>query len=480
MARRKATLTPDDLKIGPGTSKLDLSSLFAAGTSRDTVMQHPIMVGIEYLLDNPYQPRLDANETSLDELAEVIRQQGFQGVLVARQRRGIGDQYELTAGHRRREAARRAGLRVLPVVVQELTDEEMVVRAITENIQREDLSPLEEGRIYQLMQQEMGYSYRQIAREVGKKLGYVQNRIRVAQAPPDVQAMVRARPETLHAVRYLVDIESEALRGEIIRQLLAGALTNDDLRSYAEIAKRESSNSDLTPVPTGILPEKEGPLPTSFTRDPEASFPGSNLSEDSTSKVGEESSGGHSPADLSDTAHEPPRPPDTGPLLVPKGDGSGGFLVVPKDHAKPVHPSTAEVAAAVDGDSAGLSSYSPSNPGAAATQASDRTLLAPPIEDVEKASPLAREAAPSAGGLGHRDSGSSNGSGSRSYGVPREAEDLNIFRLRRTKLASALRALRAYRGILTSDEQLTKEEREYLQEIVSLADEFLNGKVKKP
>ena len=442
MAKRKPALTVDDLKIGPGTSNLNLSSLFAAGTSRDTVMQHPIMVGIEALLDNPYQPRLEVNETSLDELAEVIKQQGFQGVLVARRRHGPGDQYQLTAGHRRREAARRAGLRVLPVVVQDLTDEEMVVRAITENIQREDLSPLEEGKIYQLMQQEMSYSYRQIAREVGKKLGYVQNRIRAAEAPPDVQAMVRARPETLHAVRYLVGIESEIVRSDVIKQLLAGALTNDDLRSFVELAKLDAGLS--IPLPTQASPGDQSPLPAQLgqglqTPHVESDSPAENRPERPIA----ESSGRQVSAELPGISAELVGTPDTGPLLVPKADGSGGYLVVPKDHSRQVQELPSSHVAVRDGEE--RSSLIENGAGAPAVRDRQHSL------------------------------GRTDAYGSPGFGVPRETEGLTPIRLRRSKLATAVRALRAYRGILTADEPLTKEERTYLQEIVSLASKALDA-----
>lgn len=221
--------------------RTDLSGLFASAAATESEVRQAIPVSVDRLLNNPYQPRNLSRDENIDELAGVIKSQGFQGVLVARPDGVNKGFYQLTAGHRRREAARRAGLTTLPVVVRELTDEEMVTLAITENIQREDLTPLEEGKIYLLMAEEMGYTHEQIAKEIGKKRGYVENRIRVARAPRDVQALVMAKPDSLRAVANLIKVKDEADRAEIIQGMLVGALTVEDLPGY--IAARDAIRS---------------------------------------------------------------------------------------------------------------------------------------------------------------------------------------------------------------------------------------------
>jgi ParB family chromosome partitioning protein len=210
----------------------DLSGLFASAVATESDVRQAIPISIEKLLNNPYQPRHPARDDNIDELAGVIKSQGFQGVLVARPDGVNKGFYQLTAGHRRREAAKRAGLTTLPVVVRELSDEEMVTLAITENIQREDLTPLEEGKIYLLMSEEMGYTHEQVAREIGKKRGYVENRIRVARAPRDVQALILVKPDSLRAVANLIKVKDEADRAEIIQGMLSGDLTVEDLPGY--------------------------------------------------------------------------------------------------------------------------------------------------------------------------------------------------------------------------------------------------------
>lgn len=195
-------------------------------------VEQATLVEIDLLKDNPYQPRLNADESNLKELAQVIKAQGFQGVLIARPHPLQPGQYQLTAGHRRREASRQAGLTMLPVVVKELSEEEMAGLAITENIQREDLTPLEEGRIFLLMAEEMEYTHEQIAREIGKNRGYVENRLRVARAPQDIQQLVAEKPDSLRAVSTLIKVTDPAQRREAIELLKSGKLTADDLPGY--------------------------------------------------------------------------------------------------------------------------------------------------------------------------------------------------------------------------------------------------------
>jgi ParB/RepB/Spo0J family partition protein len=208
-------------------------------------VEQAILVELDFLQDNPYQPRLKADESNLKELAQVIKAQGFQGVLIARPHPQQPGQYQLTAGHRRREASRQAGLTMLPVVVKELSEEEMAGLAITENIQREDLTPLEEGRIFLLMAEEMEYTHEQIAREIGKNRGYVENRLRVARAPQDIQRLVAEKPDSLRAIATLIKVTDPARRREAIELLKSGKLTADDLPSYLAGPEKTPTTPEL-------------------------------------------------------------------------------------------------------------------------------------------------------------------------------------------------------------------------------------------
>jgi ParB family chromosome partitioning protein len=229
----------------------DLSAVFARSVADTTPISQ---VAIDHLLDNPYQQRGQMNSARLTELAAVIKEHGFQGVLVARphpSRRGF---YQLAFGHRRRDAARLAGVAVLPVQVRDLSEEEMVELVITENIQRDDLTLLEEGRTFQLMNEMLGYTQEQIARAVGKTRGYVENRLRVARAPGDVQALVAAKPDSLRAVSALIQVTDPDLRAGAIAELQAGRLTADDLPGYLSAARPRPAQDPATAPPEPASP----------------------------------------------------------------------------------------------------------------------------------------------------------------------------------------------------------------------------------
>jgi ParB family chromosome partitioning protein len=241
--RRAPDVSFFDESATPEPAAARLSQLFAGSTSDEAPPQR---IAIAQLQDNPFQPRQGIDPASIAELASVIKTQGFQGTLVARPHPAQPGVYELAFGHRRREAARHAGLTNLPVIVQRLTNEDMITLAITENIQRSDLTPLEEGDTYRLMIDQLGYTQEQIAHEIGKDRGYVVNRLRAARAPEDVRALVAAKPDTLRAVAYLLKVRDPARRAELIAQLRSGMLTGDTLPEFLP----EPAVGPARPAPT--------------------------------------------------------------------------------------------------------------------------------------------------------------------------------------------------------------------------------------
>lgn len=147
-------------------------------------------VPLSRIRPNPFQPRWAVDEATVAELVHSIEQRGFYGTLTARSR---GRWYELAYGHQRLEAAQRANLATLPLEVKELTDEEMLEYALSENLQRKDLSQLEEGEMFERWQNELGRSEREIAERLGKSRGYVRNRIETARLPADLKEVLRAQ-----------------------------------------------------------------------------------------------------------------------------------------------------------------------------------------------------------------------------------------------------------------------------------------------
>jgi ParB family chromosome partitioning protein len=179
------------------------------------------------ILPNPAQPRLSYEEESLVELADSIREHGvLQPILV----RPVGSQFELIAGERRWRASRMAQRDSIPAIVVEFDDETALEVSIIENLQREDVSPLEEAAMFRKMT-DLGYSLRQLAQKIGKDKGYVENRIRLAEAPPEIRELVSLRKDTLSHAYELMKVRDERTRKRLAKKVAAGELTLARLRA---------------------------------------------------------------------------------------------------------------------------------------------------------------------------------------------------------------------------------------------------------
>src|SRR5881227_652484 len=179
-------------------------------------------IPLEKVVPNPSQPRMTWHEETLAELAASIREHGvLQPILV----RPAGDDYEIIAGERRWRASKLAGKETIPAIVERFDDATALEIALIENLQREDLSPLDEAVIYKKMTGELGYSIRNLATKLGKDKGYVENRLRLASAPEDVREMVGQRYDTLSAAYELMKLDNPRRRKALARQIIGGKLT---------------------------------------------------------------------------------------------------------------------------------------------------------------------------------------------------------------------------------------------------------------
>jgi ParB family chromosome partitioning protein len=179
-------------------------------------------IPLEKVVPNPSQPRMTWHEETLAELAASIREHGvLQPILV----RPAGEGYEIIAGERRWRASKLAGKESVPAIVERFDDATALEIALIENLQREDLSPLDEAVIYKKMTDELGYSIRNLATKLSKDKGYVENRLRLASAPDDVRDMVAQRYDTLSAAYELMKLENKRRRQSLAKQIIAGKLT---------------------------------------------------------------------------------------------------------------------------------------------------------------------------------------------------------------------------------------------------------------
>ena len=164
------------------------------------------MISITDIQKNPYQPRKEFDREKLDELAQSIKENGVIQPIIVRQSPVIG--YEILAGERRYRASLLAGLNSIPAVVKQLSDQEMMVQAIIENLQRENLNPIEEARAYESLV-EKGFTHAEIADKMGKSRPYISNSIRLLSLPDAILSEVENGKLSQAHARSLVGLNKE-------------------------------------------------------------------------------------------------------------------------------------------------------------------------------------------------------------------------------------------------------------------------------
>ncbi len=206
------------------------------------------IVPVDHIEQNPEQPRLAMNQETLDELAASIREHGvLQPILV----RPIGpNTYQLIAGERRWRASKQAGLDTIPALIEDIDDDTALEISIIENLQREDISPLDEAAMFDRMVSDHGYSIRKLADKLGKDKGYVENRLRLADAPDEVRELVSLRKDTLSHAYELMKVEDPKKRQRLADQVARGELTLIRLRDKIEGRRAPPASSRRrTPSP---------------------------------------------------------------------------------------------------------------------------------------------------------------------------------------------------------------------------------------
>jgi ParB family chromosome partitioning protein len=224
-------------------------SLLAPEGSTSLGVRH---VPIDWIEPNPENPRLLFEESALAELASSIREHGvLQPILV---RPAGRDHYQLVAGERRWRAARLAGLVAVPALIEELDDDAALEIAVIENLQREDLSPLEEANMYEKMVTEHGYSIRKLAQKLGKDKGYLENRLRLADAPEEIRALVSVRKDTISHAYELMKVQDPKKRKRLAAQVASGQLSLVKLRERIEGRPRRVVDPDAAPEQVAAWP----------------------------------------------------------------------------------------------------------------------------------------------------------------------------------------------------------------------------------
>ncbi|CAM4043482.1 ParB/RepB/Spo0J family partition protein [Catellicoccus marimammalium] len=176
-------------------------------------------IALDQLRPNPYQPRKVFDEAALDELAQSIEKNGiFQPILV---RKSSVFGYEIIAGERRFRASQKLKKETVPCIVRQLADEEMMQIAVLENLQREDLTPLEEAQSYDTLMKQLNITQEQLAQRLGKSRSYIANYLRLLSLPPAIQEMVTNKELAVGKARAVLGLKSEKEQLAFAKKIIA-------------------------------------------------------------------------------------------------------------------------------------------------------------------------------------------------------------------------------------------------------------------
>lgn len=230
-----------DLKAEMGNIP-DISVL--TGSERVAVRQVPlIQIGA-----NPDQPRKTFSTSELQDLAASIKEKGVLQPILLRAVKGQAHQYEIVAGERRFRASKMAGLAEIPALVKTLTDENAMEIALIENVQRENLNPIEEASAYKNLMEKCGYELADVSRLIGKSESYIRNIMRLDVLPASVKSMVeQGEISASHARTIAVAENAEALAHEIVEKKLSVSDTEKKVKDGARNSKSRSFSSNQMP-----------------------------------------------------------------------------------------------------------------------------------------------------------------------------------------------------------------------------------------
>lgn len=244
------------------SSDLSKSKLYRF-KDRDRLLGRVADVEVQHIRPNPYQPRQEFQDAALDELAASIEQLGIiQPITV----RALGEgQFEVISGERRLRAARRAGLGRIPAYVREAGVEEMLEMALVENVQREELNPVEVALGYHRLIEECDLTQAQVAEKVSKNRTTVSNFLRLLKLPPRVQASLRDGSVSVGHARALIGIDDEKAQVRLLRKIEKESLTVREVERRVRRRRRGRKKQ-----PDGGMPSEEASPSSEAAEAPQA------------------------------------------------------------------------------------------------------------------------------------------------------------------------------------------------------------------
>ena len=230
-----------------------LSALFGDMSPKDNTpaITQNNMAAIADLSRNPYQPRQNFKEEKLNELASSIKKNGIIQPIAVRPSKSNPGKYEIVAGERRWLAAQRAGLHQIPITILDLSDVESLEVAIVENIQRDDLNPIEEAKGYKRLNEEFKYDHESISKLMSKSRSHISNTLRLLTLPSDVVAMLEEGTLTSGQARPLIGISNaSSIAEEIVSK-------NYSARKVEYIVRNKKGGKLEKTIDTNILKTQE-------------------------------------------------------------------------------------------------------------------------------------------------------------------------------------------------------------------------------
>lgn len=217
----------------------------------DTLQEQVQELKIEEIRPNPYQPRKEFNDEALQELADSIREQGvFQPIIV---RKSAIKGYELVAGERRLRASKLAGKTTIPAIVRDYSEEIMIQVAVVENLQREDLRPLDEAMAYKTLMDALHLNQEAVAQKVGKSRPYIANYLRLLTLPVDVQVLVQQGDLTAGHARTLLGLKQPDKIFPLAKRVVEEGLT---VRALEELVQQINEPTPVAPKAKKAKPDK--------------------------------------------------------------------------------------------------------------------------------------------------------------------------------------------------------------------------------
>lgn len=219
-----------------------LDALFSSSYESEYDSEEISKIEVKKIIARSDQPRKNFDAESLEELAESIKEHGvLQPVLV----RPVGEEYEIIAGERRYRAAKLAKLELLPVIIKEINDNEAMEIALIENLQREDLSIIEEALAYKGLIDNLAYTQELVAKKVGKSRAHVANTLRILNLPDEILQMLEDKIITAGHARTLLSIKDSNEQIAVAKQIAKG---NISVREAEQKAKTRNGQNNVKPI----------------------------------------------------------------------------------------------------------------------------------------------------------------------------------------------------------------------------------------